>query len=368
MNMIKNTSIVIVSTLIGFLACEAAIRAMNDVPLRTFDNFITNPIYLLRANVMAVYDSELGWRVKSNANERGTNHLGDMQTFTTDEYGNRMPRNEYRALPKGSIVAVGDSFTVGSEVSDDESWPALLEEKLGRPIVNASGGGWGTDQIILSGERMLEIADPQLTIVSFLWQDLFRSEHQIYAGGHKPYFLIENGDLVRYNDPVPEDSVQPRKPDLVRTTLGHSYLFTYFVKRLGYSAWASGHDLMYVRASPANSGVQISCMLLQRFSKKIQNAGRQMVFIVQFASTDFEQNFPDHRAQNLVDCATEMGIPTVNPWPIMKEIYQRNRQEFDDLFVLQRDGVSRGHMSAAGNMLMAELLYELILSEGIEIK
>ncbi len=44
-------------------------------------------------------------------------------------------------LEQYGIVAVGDSFTEGFLVDDDEPWPALLAEQLGRPVYNMGVSG-----------------------------------------------------------------------------------------------------------------------------------------------------------------------------------------------------------------------------------
>lgn len=52
--------------------------------------------------------------------------------FTTDAWGyrNRVDREA------ADVVVLGDSFTVGSGVSDDQTLPARLEARLGRPVYN----------------------------------------------------------------------------------------------------------------------------------------------------------------------------------------------------------------------------------------
>ena len=46
-------------------------------------------------------------------------------------------------LPQYDIVAVGDSFVAGSNVSDDQTWPALLAQATGKTIYNLGVGGSG---------------------------------------------------------------------------------------------------------------------------------------------------------------------------------------------------------------------------------
>jgi hypothetical protein len=48
----------------------------------------------------------------------------------------------------GYVLVVGDSFTFGEQVSDNETWPACLERKLGRGVDNGGVGGYGTAQAL----------------------------------------------------------------------------------------------------------------------------------------------------------------------------------------------------------------------------
>jgi hypothetical protein len=41
------------------------------------------------------------------------------------------------------VLVVGDSFTFGEQVSDNETWPACLERKLGRGVDNGGMFGYG---------------------------------------------------------------------------------------------------------------------------------------------------------------------------------------------------------------------------------
>lgn len=59
--------------------------------------------------------------------------------LTSDKNGFRNTSVEERY----DIIAVGDSFVAGSNVSDDQTWPALLAKSIGRPIYNLGVGGSG---------------------------------------------------------------------------------------------------------------------------------------------------------------------------------------------------------------------------------
>lgn len=53
------------------------------------------------------------------------------------------------------ILAVGDSYTFGDEVSDWETWPAQLQKLSGRRVINGGVFGYGIDQAFLRARRLL---------------------------------------------------------------------------------------------------------------------------------------------------------------------------------------------------------------------
>jgi hypothetical protein len=82
-------------------------------------------------------------------------------------------------------------------------------------------------------------------------------------------------------------------------------------------------------------------------------AGIRLVFVMQYGSTDFDQAAPPAPAARVSMCAQAATIETVDPWVRMKQIFDRDRKGLDELFVLQKDGKTRGHMSEPGNRFVA---------------
>lgn len=63
--------------------------------------------------------------------------------LTTDANGFRNPGAAAEAPARYDILAVGDSFVAGSNVSDDQCWPALLARATGHSVYNLGVGGSG---------------------------------------------------------------------------------------------------------------------------------------------------------------------------------------------------------------------------------
>ncbi|MGE3521017.1 MAG: hypothetical protein AB7J63_18905, partial [Vicinamibacterales bacterium] len=144
------------SVAVALFALEAGVRLWDGVALFSGENFVAKRIDLVRANTgPAVHDELLGWRLRDNFGSGG---------FMTGELGIRMNENAVRPLPRGAILAVGDSFTAGSEVDNAESYPAHLEDLLGTPVLNAGSGGWGVDQMVLQSEKLIPVLEPTTLI------------------------------------------------------------------------------------------------------------------------------------------------------------------------------------------------------------
>jgi hypothetical protein len=191
----------------------------------------------------------------------------DKLGINTGEYGIRSNNAEGNVqISEGNILAVGDSFTAGSEVGDTESWPAHLEKLLKKPVYNAAAGGWGPDQIVLRAEDLSEKIKPELIIISFMDQLIPRASYSVYGGGSKPYYTIQNEELIEHNIPV-----------VPYSELGSGANLNFFKAIFGYSSFVN----KVITATPWSNRwwdprvfkknevdeVLISCLLLERIHK-----------------------------------------------------------------------------------------------------
>jgi lysophospholipase L1-like esterase len=148
--------------------------------------------------ILHVHDSFLGYVPRPGI--KGTVENGGPVTIDVD--GFRVTGASHRPTG-GLIVAVGDSFTYGEDVGDQEAWPAQLQALTGERVLNAGVSGYGLDQIVLRAERIAETHRPSVIIVSFIAEDLHRTEMRRLWWHDKPWYEIEEGQLVLKGVPVP---------------------------------------------------------------------------------------------------------------------------------------------------------------------
>src|SRR5262249_782304 len=146
----------------------------------------------------------LGWRNRANLDRQPARWVRTTPGWeiTTGAFGFRMNSDEIKPLGSGAVLVVGDSFALGAEVRDRETYPAQIEQLLNYPGLNAGNGGFGTDQMVLAAERFIPPLKPSFLIVSIFEPAIEQAGYQV-SYGSKPWFDIGGGELRHHNNPVP---------------------------------------------------------------------------------------------------------------------------------------------------------------------
>jgi hypothetical protein len=166
-----------------------------------------------------MYDPSKGWMPKPNVKDL---KVFDNKILNTNSKSLRGKREfSYGRDGRLRILILGDSFTFGDEVSDDETYSSYLQEMLpNAEVINMGVHGYGHDQmLILLKEEGIKYA-PDIVIVGFLPLDMSRNL-LIFRDYAKPRFLLRGGELKLTGTPVPRpeevlkwDWARPRIVDL----------------------------------------------------------------------------------------------------------------------------------------------------------
>jgi len=112
----------------------------------------------------------------------------------TIRQGVRINPNFVPTSPDGPILVVGGSFVFGDWVSDDETWPAILERRLNRRVVNGGVSGYGPVQAVLRADHLLKVQPYSLVILSILIVgDLPRDRYVNFSRFYRPAVIREDG-------------------------------------------------------------------------------------------------------------------------------------------------------------------------------
>ena len=196
----KNLFLIFVSVLFALLICEVVSRIVYPIDL---SHFVGNDGS--RESIF-VPDKDLGFRNKKNFDGWLISPEYKNRIFT-NSYGFRGRENYPKKSDKFRIMALGDSFTFGVGVNEDETYIKRLgkyiQDQLSIPTeaYNLGVGAYGTIQEYLVFQKF-QFLKPDLVIIGFLARDTFAEE-----GGND---LIDNFNFYK-------KYVKDKKEDLAVT-------------------------------------------------------------------------------------------------------------------------------------------------------
>ena len=295
------------TVVICLLAAEMALRLRRSTDLLwRFPNFIQLDLKSDESERPQLrYDRVLGWDLQPGASGL---LAGKPITISAEGFRNHTPA--VGADAGASILAVGDSYTEGYAVADDETWPAHLERLSGRRVLAAGVRDYGLDQMVLKAERLVPVLRPGTVVLAFIASDIDRAGRASRNMRYKPYFAVSGDGLELRNVPVPTAPVPG--PDMpIRRVLGHSYLLHFVMSRLGaYELW---------RGDTVDSGQDsdlVACRLMARFAMLAQRE-KVEALVVGFPRYE-DWAWPKNgerqhrRVAAVLDCARRAGLKTHN--------------------------------------------------------
>ncbi|MBR2818189.1 MAG: hypothetical protein IKE60_26235 [Reyranella sp.] len=333
-------TLILVALLVGFGVLELGLRAWSGY-LLTWPNFVLEARTVLAGRDAGRYlqDARLGHLPRPGYAAPG---------ITINAQGLRSTGAS--VAPVGApILAVGDSFTFGDEVSDGETWPAALQRLVDRPVFNAGVSGYGFDQIVLRAEALAAEVKPAAIVVAFIADDIRRTEMRRLWSADKPYFDLEGDNLALRGVPVPPRADPQSTLTFWQRTLGYSLLVDFVLRRLDLlHNWFGDH----VRVHPAGTGERIACALTGRLAQLQKTTGAPVLVVAEYDPVVWDD--PSFAAEQrrltggLLACARRNGLATLDSYRAMAAMPAPR-----SLYVLW-------HMNEAGNAMIARAIKEAL--------
>ena len=341
---LRNAGLVAGSVLVGLVLIEFGARAIAWGYLFAYPNFVLTARTTLAEGDRGRYrhDPQLGHVPRAGYSGAGT---------TIEEDG---LRRTGATLPGPPILAVGDSFTYGDEVDDGQTWPAQLQALTGRRVLNGGVSGYGFDQSVLRAEQLAPKVKPAAIVVSFIADDIRRTEMRRLWSADKPYFVLEDGALVPRGVPVPERADPASTLTPAQWVLGYSYAFDLLLRPLDLlHDWYGDHK----RALPAGLGPTIACRLADRLADLQKTSGAPVIVLAEYDPVVWDD--PAFAAEQrkltggLLACADKAGLQTIDSFDALAATASPRQ-----LYVTW-------HMNEAGNRVVAALVARKLATLGI---
>lgn len=151
------------------------------------------------------FDPWLGWSNRPGA-AGPMRVVGQHDTFARINSRGLRDREIDPARRKGGlrVLCLGDSFTWGWGVGDDETYPKVLERELaGVEALNAGVCAWGTAQELVWLEREGFGYGPDAVTLGFYLNDFADNASDSAGGNPRPMYALEGGRLLLKSVPIP---------------------------------------------------------------------------------------------------------------------------------------------------------------------
>jgi len=232
-----------------------------------FDVSASPPFYVgefeNRRSENFVVDEHTGWRMRSahtfmwRIGEGGADH-----TYKANADGFRSNKEFSQ---QGPVVLVGDSFTFGTGVAYEDTFGALLENRLGSaPVYNFAMPGFGIDQMWMALKHQASQFNPKLVVVAFIDNDFERSltAYREWEGFNKPSFVLKTGKLrLRTREDQP-----PAAMTYLRRNLVLASVISQNLEQLG-------------RLLPLGSWWNVNAAILQQIALNAGDKGFPVLFV-----------------------------------------------------------------------------------------
>jgi hypothetical protein len=220
-NALKNIAAMFISLLIGLI--------IGEIIIRIFFPQVISPVQFY-------YDSKLGGMIPVPNQKGFKSHPHDYYyEYQNNEIGMRDTRQmkSYKKYPY-KILAIGDSFTYGWGVNDDETFCKLLEKKINKDsvaVLNAGASGSGTDYAL----RFFQVRGPELSPKVVLY---FYYENDFVDNSENRYYTIKKDSIVskEINQSANLNAIQKNKladSKIYNWFASHSHLFNMIRTQVG---------------------------------------------------------------------------------------------------------------------------------------
>jgi len=289
----------------------------------------------------------LGYRMSAHRDEAGVR---------TNSAGFRDAREFDLEPPPGArrIVLVGDSYTWGHGVANDETWGAFLERRLdGWQVLNLGVPGYGVDQAVLTFEEIGADYGPDVVVLGCFVRDVFRNL-VAFRGYQKPCFVLGPGDELelRTGHLVPPDELSAAYLNGERRIGGWSYSYLWSWMRSSYARSPFARRSL----SADSPAMRLMAALLRRFAEHARSRGSEPFLLVLPERLDKHLESHWQRVEELVLAeARRLGLPARSVTP-----------RFVDEEARRPDvPLNPDHLSVRGNEVVAEELLAGLRAAGL---
>jgi len=219
----------------------------------------------------------------------------------------------------GAILAVGDSFVFGDQVSDGETWPALLERRLNRRVVNGGVSSYGPVQAVLRAEQLLKVQAYSLVILSILVGEDPQRDRVVNVNLYRRPALIRDERGLRLTTIEESDKIVSEHFACAHPWIPELFFWSHVAKRFFWRLGYAGRCISFVHPKAATHD-EIIEFAVERFAALPD----RKVILIQYPRYSFDgptrlATLAIDEASKIRDAANHHGVRVIDTYYALKD-------------------------------------------------
>ena len=341
-NRVSGPLLSLTALLLALLAVEGFLR-LNMDPSDLYGNFPGNPASIERLNEVKFWER---YREDPDASFGSHDPILGWDRQPGDERFRKGPNPNKRDGVR--MVAVGDSFVYGNEVTARENFSAILEQEYPElQVFNMGVPGYGIDQSYLKYQHFGAQLEPDVVLFGIFVPDYERASLAFTAFA-KPRFEDRNGEIALTNVPVPH-------PKLELERIGAQQSGQWYLPRMLGNVW---HKVR-TRGEPEDDFFEVTDRvvghLLQSLEAAMAPDQRLLIIHIPRGENLLEpDSFHDRMSRHLLDIYAREGLQFIDLAKAFSA--EIGSEEAIRRYYMPRPHGGTGHLSPAGHRRLAALI------------
>ena len=303
------------------------------------------------------FDHELGWAPRENVTYNAKDHSFLVHQ---NQFGLRAADDIQlkKASDRKRVLVLGDSYVWGAGATQDELFTAPKVCGTTEEVINFGVSGYGTDQEYLFYLREGEKFEVDQVVVAFtLYNDVENNLNSNQYGYLKPYFTLNDGQLVLHNEHVRNSVIDKLHRDLKRESrvwnVANSGIDELIKTILRKHSEPLGADVVVSDAD--RKGIELTLAILKKLKEAVEAQHAELVVVFIPYKPRIEQHLEgNHPFAPLIAAGlTEMGVHYREPYPEFLKSVNAGVDPFN---------VGDNHFNAAGHALFAKFVTDTELA------
>jgi hypothetical protein len=314
---------------------------------------------LSERRIFCRFDQELGWAPLESVTQADKEN----QFFVhQNQFGLRAPDDIQlkRTSTRKRVLVLGDSYVWGLGASQNELFTNRSVYRTDDELINCGVSGYGTDQEYLFYLRVGQRFDvDQVVLVFTPHNDVANNLASKQYSYLKPYFTLNNGELILHADHVRNNPVR----NLIRRVDRECRVWNVVTKGLqglGHAIVPKKEKLKdaqrnFLVSDADRAGIELTLALIKKLKEAVAARGAELYVVFIPFNKRIDKNLPDNHpfVPLIASGLTQMGVSYREPYPEFLKAAMAGEKLFHP---------PDNHFSAAGHALFAKFVTDTELA------